>query len=244
VSFFHVNSWEIQPGSEEPHHEMIRTWFRYVAERRDSMFQEWLGASYWAKLDREGRETGRYVMLFEFYSAEAHAAYKERRKDFTGPYAEYRTIDPYQFFVKDSITHAFWESREEPRWLDFRDGRPLGMGKAESWSIQDGCRDEHDRLIEQWFSFVRDHQPELFGEWQGARYFEEVTVDGEPAGRHTMLFLFESKEAAERYYHRRRNWDGPYAAYKRVDPYETFDHETVSSEWWEPREEDLWLRFE
>jgi hypothetical protein len=244
VSFFHVNSWEVTPGFEEPHAEMIRTWFRYVEKRRDSMFQEWLGASHFAKVDDAGRPTGRYVMLFEFHSAEAHGAYKERRKDFTGPYEEYRRVDPYQFFVKDSIAHRFWEPREVPRWLDFRgNGEPPGVAKVETWRIQSGREAEHDRLVEQWFTFVGEHQPEMFQEWQGARYYEEVEVDGRPEGHHSMLFQFESQPAANRYYERRKDWSGPYAAYKRVDPYETFVKEEVSSEWWEPRDTDLWLRF-
>jgi hypothetical protein len=245
VSFLHVNSWRVESGSEEPHDEMIRTWFGYVGERHDEMFQEWLGATYWAKVDAEGDPTGHYVMLFEFCSAAAHAAYKERRKDFTGPYAEYRKIDPYQFFVKDSIGHAFWEPREKERWLDFRpDGARPGIGKVERWSIQRGREAEHDDLIRRWFAFVDARRPELFAEWQGARYFEEVTVDGEPEGHHAMLFLFESQDAAGRYYERRKDWSGPYRDYKLVDPYETFVHEDVTSEWWEPRETKLWLRFE
>jgi hypothetical protein len=244
VSFFHVNSWRVTPGFEEPHSEMIRTWFRYVEERRESMFQEWLGASHFAKLDEAGDTTGRYVMLFEFFSAEAHAAYKERRKDFTGPYEEYRKIDPYQFFVKDSITHHFWEPRESERWLRFGpDGPPRGIAKVETWEIRGGREAEHDELIRKWFAFVREHQPELFHEWQGARYYEEVEVAGIPEGHHSMMFLFESQAAAREYYERRKDWSGPYAAYKQVDPYETFVKEGVSSEWWEPRDTDLWLDF-
>jgi hypothetical protein len=244
VSFFHVNSWIVEPGSEEPHGEMIRTWFRYVEERREAMFGEWLGATHFAKLDDSGEPTGRYVMLFEFYSAEAHATYKERRKDFTGPYEEYRKIDPYQFFVKDSITHRFWEPRETALWHDFRSpGAPWGVMKVETWETQSGRAAEHDELIRSWFAYVGGHRPELFREWQGARYYEEVEIDGASEGHHSMLFAFESQDAANRYYERRKGFTGPYAEYKRTDPYETFVKETVASEWWEPRDTDLWLDF-
>ena len=71
------------------------------------------------EVDREGEPTGRYIMLFEFHTREGHHAYKERRKDWSGPYAEYKTVDPYQFFDLDSVTTDYWEPQEEDLWFEF-----------------------------------------------------------------------------------------------------------------------------
>lgn len=112
-------SWEIAEGSEELHHDMIRAWFRYVREHQPEMFQEWTSARYYRQLDENERPTSRYVMLFEFRSPDARRAYKERRKDFTGPYAEYKRVDPYQFFDHSSLHEELWEPHETELWLDF-----------------------------------------------------------------------------------------------------------------------------
>lgn len=46
------------------------------------------------------------------------------------------------------------------------------------------------------------------------------------------------------YKERRKNWDGPYEAYKKVDPYqEFFDLETVTTDYWQPLETDKWAQF-
>ena len=74
---------------------MIRRWFRFVKEHHAEMFQEW-------------KSTGRYIVLFEFFTREGHHAYKERRKDWSGPYAEYKKVDPYELFDKECATDEYW----------------------------------------------------------------------------------------------------------------------------------------
>ena len=58
-------------------------------------------------------------MNFEFYSAEGHDAYKKRRKDWSGPYEEYKRVDPYEHFIEESVKIEYWEPAEEDLWLDF-----------------------------------------------------------------------------------------------------------------------------
>ncbi len=115
----------------------------------------------------------------------------------------------------------------------------------ETWRVRDGvAQADHDEMIRTWFAFVRDHQTELFPEWRSARYFREVDHDSEePTGRFIMLFEYESPEARRVYKERRKDYAGPYQAYKAIDPYQYFDVESVTVDHWEPLEEDLWLDF-
>lgn len=116
----------------------------------------------------------------------------------------------------------------------------------EAWRVKPGVAAEsHDDIIRRWFAFVRDNRDELFPEWVSTRYYRELDRStNEPTGRYIMLFEYESPEARDRYKERRKNWDGPYEAYKAVDPYqEHFDLETVEEEFWEPREAQLWHDF-
>jgi hypothetical protein len=116
----------------------------------------------------------------------------------------------------------------------------------EAWRVKPGVSQEsHDEIIRRWFAFVDEHREELFPEWRSTRYFRERNhASGEPTGRFIMLFEYESVEARARYKERRKNWDGPYEAYKAVDPYQAhFDLESVEEEIWEPREAQLWHDF-
>jgi hypothetical protein len=70
-------------------------------------------------VDKEGQPTGRYIMLFEFYSVEGHHAYKERRKDWSGPYEAYKRVDPYYLFKPDSVKIEYWEPQETALWFEF-----------------------------------------------------------------------------------------------------------------------------
>lgn len=115
----------------------------------------------------------------------------------------------------------------------------------ETWRIRDGvAQADHDEMIRTWFAFVRDHKDEMFPEWRSARHFREVDQEtGEPTGKYIMLFEYESPEARKRYKERRKDFAGPYEAYKKIDPYQYFDVDAVSLEHWHPREEELWLDF-
>jgi hypothetical protein len=119
MSFIEVESWLIREGKEEDHHDMIRRWFQYVQKNHADMFAEWKSARYYRQTDRDGNLTGRYIMVFEFYTVEGFHAYKERRKDFNGPYAEYQKFDPYQYFIHESVEIEYWEPQETQLWFEF-----------------------------------------------------------------------------------------------------------------------------
>lgn len=120
MSVVEVEKWRVASGSEQDHENAIRTWFDWVKQHRDELFKEWKSVRYYRELDTESREpSGTYIMLFEFYSIEARDTYKERRADWSGPYAEYREFDPYQFFDESTVAVNFWEPSEEDIWLDF-----------------------------------------------------------------------------------------------------------------------------
>lgn len=119
MSFIEVESWRIKAENEAAHDEMIRQWFRYVKTHHAELFREWKSARYYRQVDPEGAPTGRYIMLFEFHSREGHHAYKERRKDWSGPYAEYKSVDPYRFFDLESVAIEYWEPQEVGLWFDF-----------------------------------------------------------------------------------------------------------------------------
>jgi hypothetical protein len=58
-------------------------------------------------------------MLFEFHTREGHHAYKERRKDYEGPYQAYQIIDPYQHFIEESVTVDYWEPQNAELWFEY-----------------------------------------------------------------------------------------------------------------------------
>ena len=113
----------------------------------------------------------------------------------------------------------------------------------ETWTIKDGVQEDHDEMIRKWFGFVRDHHESLFPEWKSARYYRFVKQNGTPTGRYLMLFEFFSREGLLAYKERRKNWDGPYEEYKEYDPYQYFNVDQVTTEYWEPLETDSWLDF-
>lgn len=120
VSILEVEIWTVADGKQPEHDESIREWFRWVEANRDELFPEWKSARYYREIDTESRQpNGKYIMMFEFYSIEQRDAYKARRHDWSGPYAEYKKVDPYRFFNHDSVTMDFWEPQEESLWLQF-----------------------------------------------------------------------------------------------------------------------------
>jgi hypothetical protein len=119
MSFIEYETWRAKPEYAVEHDVMIRRWFAYLSRHRAELFPEWISARYYRQTDRDGAPTGVYIMLFEYASVAAHHAYKERRKDWSGPYAEYKQVDPYQYFEQESVRVEFWEPRETDLWFDF-----------------------------------------------------------------------------------------------------------------------------
>jgi hypothetical protein len=120
----------------------------------------------------------------------------------------------------------------------------MSFYEVETWVPKPDKRVDHDAMIRSWFAFMKTHQKEMFAEWKSARYFREVDRStGQPTGRFIMLFGYVSHEGFLAYKERRKDWSGPYEAYKAVDPYQFFDLETVTEQYWMPEEQDLWLDF-
>jgi hypothetical protein len=59
------------------------------------------------------------MMVFEYNHREGFLAYKERRKDYAGPYAAYLEIDPFIYFDMDTKIQEFWQPQELDLWLNF-----------------------------------------------------------------------------------------------------------------------------
>lgn len=115
----------------------------------------------------------------------------------------------------------------------------------ETWRLKkDIDLEAYDKIIRDWFEFVKKNKKELFPEWVSAKYFRKTDIDGNPNGLFVMLFEYESLEGHHAYKERRKNWDGPYEAYKAVDPYqEFFELESVTCEYLQPQEVDSWFDF-
>lgn len=120
MSFLKVETWKVKEGCQADHDQMIRHWFAYLQEHHDEMFPECKSARYYRQVDRStGQPSGRYTMVFEYYTHQGFPEYKERRKDWSGPYAEYKTVDPYRFFEIEPVTEEYWIPSEENLWFDF-----------------------------------------------------------------------------------------------------------------------------
>ncbi len=120
----------------------------------------------------------------------------------------------------------------------------MSIVELETWEIAGGSEEQHHELIRAWFRYVSDHHADLFAEWKSARYYRQLDHDERPTGRYIMLFEFRSPEGRRVYKARRGDFSGPYAEYKKADPYQVFDHSSVHEELWEPLETELWLDFD
>ncbi len=118
MSFIEVESWEIGAGNEEAHHASIRRWFAYVRAHHADLFAEWKSTRYYRQLDGAGQPTGRYIMMFEFYTREGRDAYKIRRRALDA-YEQYRSDDPYLLFDPASTRIEYWEPQEQALWFEF-----------------------------------------------------------------------------------------------------------------------------
>ena len=123
TSFIEFETWRIKPEFQDQHDDMIRRWFNFVKEHQAELFPEWKSIRYFHETDRDGNATGMYIMLFEFHSQDGHHAYKERRKDWSGPYADYKKVDPYQYFDLDTVTTDYWVPLEQELWSEFPQGK-------------------------------------------------------------------------------------------------------------------------
>ena len=121
MRFLKYETWRLKKDIDmEAYDKIIKDWFAFVVKNRQELFPEWVSAKYYRKTDRDGNPNGLFVMMFEYESLEGHHAYKERRKDWDGPYEAYKAVDPYQeFFELDSVTTEYLQPQEVESWFDF-----------------------------------------------------------------------------------------------------------------------------
>jgi hypothetical protein len=67
-----------------------------------------------------GKETERHIMIWEYDSLADFEAYKARRKDYTGEYAEYKKVDPYymDLFDHTSMKVEVWKPECRDIWIE------------------------------------------------------------------------------------------------------------------------------
>lgn len=121
MRFLEYETWRLKKDIDmEAYDKIIKDWFAFVVKNRQELFPEWVSAKYYRKTDLDGNPNGLFVMMFEYESLEGHHAYKERRKDWDGPYEAYKAVDPYQeFFELDSVTTEYLQPQEVESWFDF-----------------------------------------------------------------------------------------------------------------------------
>ena len=121
MRFLEYETWRLKKDIDmEASDKIIKDWFAFVVKNRQELFPEWVSAKYYRKTDRDGNPNGLFVMMFEYESLEGHHAYKERRKDWDGPYEAYKAVDPYQeFFELESVTTEYLQPQEVESWFDF-----------------------------------------------------------------------------------------------------------------------------
>jgi hypothetical protein len=117
----------------------------------------------------------------------------------------------------------------------------MAVFEVESWIVADGKEAEHTEALRRWLSWVKAHR-DLFPEWKSVRYFEKLAAGAE-ANRHLIMWEYESLAKYEAYKARRKDYTGPYAEYKKNDPYHegVFLHSTMGLEFWKDVERDLWV---
>jgi hypothetical protein len=117
----------------------------------------------------------------------------------------------------------------------------MAVFEMESWRVAEGKEKEHEEALRIWLEWVNAHR-ELFKEWKSVRYFVK-SIAGDETERHFIIWEYESLAAFEAYKKRRGGYTGPYAEYKKVDPYykNVFDHSDMRIEVWKDLERDLWI---
>ncbi|MFC2156566.1 hypothetical protein ACFLT9_01885 [Acidobacteriota bacterium] len=118
MAVFEVESWRAAPGKEKEHREAMRIWLDWVKNHRD-LFKEWKSVRYFVKFIA-GEATDRHFVMWEYDNLAAFEAYKERRKDYLGPYAEYKKADPYykDVFDHSTMTIEVWKDLDRDLWLE------------------------------------------------------------------------------------------------------------------------------
>ena len=91
MAIFEMESWNVTDGKQKEHDEALLGWLKFIKKNRE-LFKEWKSVRYFVK-DIAGEESNRHFIIWEYDSLCDFEKYKERRKDYTGPYAEYKKVD-------------------------------------------------------------------------------------------------------------------------------------------------------
>jgi hypothetical protein len=102
----------------------------------------------------------------------------------------------------------------------------MAIYEVESWKVKPGREKEHEEALRRWMMWVKSHK-ELFSEWKSLRYVTKY-IAGEETERHVMIWEYDSLAAFEAYKARRKDYEGSYLEYKKVER-------------WKPQERDLWI---
>jgi hypothetical protein len=118
MAVFEMESWHVAEKKEKEHREALRTWLKWVNEHRE-LFKEWKSVRYFVKYIA-GEESDRHFIIWEYDSLADFEAYKKRRADYKGPYAEYKKADPYYKGVFDhsGMKVEIWKDIERDLWIE------------------------------------------------------------------------------------------------------------------------------
>lgn len=118
MSVFEMESWVVAEGKDKEHREWMRRWLTWVRDHRE-LFKEWKSVRYFEK-HIAGMESGRHFILWEYNSLADYEAYKKRRGEYAGAYAEYKKNDPYyqNVFNHSNMGLEFWQDKERDLWIE------------------------------------------------------------------------------------------------------------------------------
>ena len=118
MSVFEVESWLVAEGMQEKHDEEMRRWMKWVHDHRE-LFPEWQSLRFFNK-HIAGNDSGRNVVIWEYNNYTEFEQYKTRRKDYEGPYKEYKENDPYYkgVFIHHMMGYEFWRDQERDLWIE------------------------------------------------------------------------------------------------------------------------------
>ncbi|HJO39772.1 MAG: hypothetical protein QGF21_12615 [Vicinamibacterales bacterium] len=118
MAIFEVESWRVAEGQQAEHDAAMRQWLQWINDHRE-LFAEWKSVRYFNKYIA-GEGSGRYFVVWEYDSLTAFEAYKARRADYGGPYAEYRENDPYykDVFDHSTMTMEVWNDVDRALWME------------------------------------------------------------------------------------------------------------------------------
>ena len=65
-------------------------------------------------------QSGRHFVMWEYESYADFEAYKAKRKDYEGPYKEYKENDPYYkgVFNHNGMGYEFWKDQMRELWIE------------------------------------------------------------------------------------------------------------------------------